>query len=64
MLRTFLDLAGEVDGSGDDEVGVRSADLDADVEALDVDLGRCYGLLSYLEAFAKATNFWREGRTG
>jgi hypothetical protein len=52
VLGAFFELAGEVDGGGNDEVGVRSADFDSCVEALDVYLGCCYGLLADLEALA------------
>lgn len=65
MLGALLDLAGEVEGGRDDEVGVRAPYLDVRVEALDVDLGRGDGLLADLEALAEAGEFWgglAEGR--
>ena len=63
MLGAFFDLAGEVDGGGDDEIGIGATNLDAREEALDVNLGGCYGLLSDLEAFTEATDFYlRKGK--
>lgn len=58
MLRALLELAGEVERGGDDEVGVRAADLDVCVEALDVDLRGRDGLLPDLETLPQAGEFW------
>lgn len=57
MLRTLLELAGEVERGGDDKVGVRAANFDVRVEALDVDLRGRDSLLADFETLAEAGKF-------
>ena len=57
VLRAFFHLAGEVEGSGDDEVWVGTPDWNFEVVAFEVDLGRGEGLLADGEAFAEFDDF-------
>ena len=57
VLRRLLHLAGEVDGCGSDEIGVRAADFDPRVESFHVDLGRGHCLLTDIEALPEAVYF-------
>lgn len=53
MLRTLLHLTRQVHRRGHDEVGVRAPDVDAQVEAFEVDLGCGERLLPQLHAAAE-----------
>ena len=56
MLRRLLHLAGQIQGGGDDEVGVGPAYLDLAVEPLDVELGGGHGLLLAPEPLSEAVD--------
>ena len=56
VLGALLHLAGQIQGGGDDEVGVGPAYLDLAVEPLDVELGGGHGLLLAPEPLSEAVD--------